>query len=50
VQNETAEQAAERRLRESEGYNERVAFVNSMQEWESQIREAGNKLVVLEVQ
>lgn len=47
---ETEEQAYQRRLRESEQVDERVIDVDSIEEFDAQLREAGDKLVVLEMQ
>ncbi len=47
--NETPEQAQRRRLRESDEVEQRVKDVNSVQEWNKVLQDAGSKLVVIEV-
>jgi len=47
---ETAEQAAERRARESLRVEERVDDVASVASWRAALRDAGDRLVVLEVE
>ncbi|KAL4457874.1 hypothetical protein ABPG75_012739 [Micractinium tetrahymenae] len=47
---ETAEQAMQRRLRESAQVEERVVYICNEREWEQELAKAGDKLVVLEVQ
>lgn len=47
---ETPEEALERRLRESERVDERVTFVNSIQELENEFEKAGDRLVVVEIE
>ena len=46
---ETPEQALERRKRESERVEERVAYVHNFEEWEQELAKAEDRLVVLEV-
>jgi hypothetical protein len=47
---ETREQAAERRARESSRVEERVADVEDAQAWHKALQDAGDRLVVLEVE
>ena len=46
---ETPEQAQERRMRESQQVEERVATVSDLADWDRETSAAGDKLVVLEV-
>ncbi|PSC71573.1 pollen-specific SF21-like [Micractinium conductrix] len=46
---ETPEQALERRIRESEAVEERVTHIYDKKDWEEQMAQAGDKLVVVEV-
>jgi len=46
---ETPEEALERRLKESERVEERVQFVNSVEELEKRMSDAGDRLVVVEI-
>lgn len=42
-------QLARRRLEESKRYEERVTFINSVQDWQQRVNAAGNNLIVVEV-
>ena len=46
---ETAEQALERRKRESDRVDERVSYISSIKEWETELAKAGDNLMVVEV-
>ena len=49
MRQETPQEAFERRQRESERYEDRVRFVYNVNDWNSKLKEAGAKLVVVEV-
>jgi thiol-disulfide isomerase/thioredoxin len=46
---ETADQALERRVRESERVEERVAYISSIDEWQQELSKAADRLIVLEI-
>lgn len=46
---ETPEQAQERRLRESQQVEERVAHISDLEDWDRETQAAGKDLVVVEV-
>jgi len=47
---ETSEEALARRQRETERYEERVRLVHDVQGWEKELENAGDNLIVIEVQ
>jgi thiol-disulfide isomerase/thioredoxin len=50
LRDETPEQAMQRRMKESERVEERVTFISSEREWDVAVKQAGDRLVVVEVQ